>query len=76
MTDEQQEILTILSEECAEVIQAVSKMIRFGVDSINPYTGDVNKARLEDELTDVIAIVGILGTLDVVDKDRIFAQGS
>ena len=35
------ETLTILSEECAEVIQANSKLIRFG-----PYD-DVNVAEIE-----------------------------
>lgn len=31
MNDKQQEILDILQEECAEVIQAVSKVRRFGL---------------------------------------------
>ena len=42
------ETLTILSEECAEVIQANSKLIRFG-----PYDED-NVAELEQELGDVM----------------------
>lgn len=32
MNDKQQEILDILQEECAEVIQAVSKVRRFGIE--------------------------------------------
>jgi|TARA_B100000959_G_scaffold119542_1_gene125622 NTP pyrophosphatase (non-canonical NTP hydrolase) len=48
------ETLTILSEECAEVIQANSKLIRFG-----PYD-DVNVAELEKELADVLAMIMIL----------------
>ena len=48
------ETLTILSEECAEVIQANSKLIRFG-----PYDED-NKAELEKELGDVMAMIMIL----------------
>ena len=48
------ETLTILSEECAEVIQANSKLIRFG-----PYD-DVNVAELEKELGVLIAVMMIL----------------
>jgi NTP pyrophosphatase (non-canonical NTP hydrolase) len=48
------ETLTILSEECAEVIQANSKLIRFG-----PYD-DVNVGELEKELGDLVAVIMIL----------------
>ena len=48
------ETLTILSEECAEVVQANSKLIRFG-----PYD-DQNIIELEKELGDVMAVVMIL----------------
>jgi len=48
------ETLTILSEECAEVIQANSKLIRFG-----PYDED-NIKELEQELGDVMAMIMIL----------------
>ncbi len=48
------ETLTILSEECAEVVQASSKLIRFG-----PYDED-NIAELEKELGDVMAMMMIL----------------
>ncbi len=48
------ETLTILSEECAEVIQANSKLIRFG-----PYDEE-NVKELEKELGDVMAMVMIL----------------
>ena len=34
MTDKVNEILDILQEECAEVIQSVSKCRRFGLDSV------------------------------------------
>lgn len=30
-------LLTVVSEECAEIQQAVSKILRFGVDGRNPY---------------------------------------
>lgn len=36
MTPEEWEILELIQEECAEVIQAISKCKRHGFDSINP----------------------------------------
>jgi len=48
------ETLTILSEEAAEVSQATAKLIRFG-----PYD-EVNVAKLEKELGDLMAVMMIL----------------
>ena len=59
------ETLTILSEECAEVVQANSKLIRFG-----PYDED-NKAELEKELGDVMAMVMILDYYGYITIDNI-----
>lgn len=47
----QEEILTILQEECAEVIQAVSKVRRFG--EIN------NIEQLEQEIADVLCMINL-----------------
>jgi NTP pyrophosphatase (non-canonical NTP hydrolase) len=59
------ETLTILSEECAEVIQANSKLIRFG-----PYD-EVNLAELEKELGDVMAMILILDYYGYIKLDNI-----
>ena len=59
------ETLTILSEECAEVIQANSKLIRFG-----PYDED-NVDELEKELGDLIAVIMILEFYGYVKMDNI-----
>ena len=59
------ETLTILSEECAEVIQANSKLIRFG-----PYD-DVNVNELEKELGDIMAMILILEYYGYVKLDNI-----
>lgn len=48
-----QELLTVLQEECGEVIQASSKIIRFGLSA-------ENKQKLIDELGDVLAIIKLL----------------
>ena len=59
------ETLTILSEECAEVIQANSKLIRFG-----PYDEE-HVAALEQELADVMAMVIILEYYGYVKMENI-----
>jgi NTP pyrophosphatase (non-canonical NTP hydrolase) len=43
-------ILDICQEECAEVIQAISKVKRFGLYQVHPDTGVSNKQALEEEL--------------------------
>ncbi len=62
LTAAQLERLTCLSEECGEVIQAVSKIIRFGFDSRNPKDPGkgTKKTGLEIELGDLLHIVDML----------------
>jgi hypothetical protein len=43
----EQHLLTILAEECGEVVQRASKAIRFGLDESQPGQLDDNKKRLE-----------------------------
>jgi hypothetical protein len=45
--------LICLAEECAEVIQAVMKIQRFGIDSVNPKTGVSAKDALNLEISDL-----------------------
>lgn len=52
------ETLTILQEECAEVIVVVSKITRFGLDS--GHDGRTNQQRLEEEIGDVQAMIDLL----------------
>jgi NTP pyrophosphatase (non-canonical NTP hydrolase) len=49
------EILLIAQEECAEVIQAISKVFRFGMDE--RYEDETNRARLEEEIGDVACLI-------------------
>jgi len=70
------ECLNILQEECAEVIQAASKIKRFGI--LNRKEGDElnNLQNLEMELGDVLALIDLvrnagLGiTLDGLEKAK------
>ena len=50
----------ILQEECAEVVVAVSKIGRFGMDNFKPGKPKTNREHLEEELGDVLAMIDIL----------------
>ena len=50
MNEETREIMLILQEEGAEVIQAVSKCMRFGPDQIKPGKEVTNIGMLEEEI--------------------------
>lgn len=60
------EVMSILQEECAEVIQAVSKISRFGIDNYKPGESKTNGEHLEEELGDMLAMIDILRELGVV----------
>ena len=53
------EVLTILSEECAEVIHRVSKALRFGLDDIQMGQPLSNRERIAQEVGDFIAVLDI-----------------
>ena len=60
MNDDTKEILTILQEECAEVIVEVSKCFRFGPDQMMEGVNVTNMQRLEKELGDLQAMIELL----------------
>lgn len=62
-------ILQITQEECAEVIQSVAKIFRFGLD--DSHEGKSNKQRLESELGDLQCMIDLLKEHGVVDADNI-----
>ena len=68
MNTEDNEVMDITQEECAEVIQAISKIRRFGVDNTKPGTDYTNRAHLEEELGDVLAMIDILKEMGVVSE--------
>jgi len=77
MNDIVQETLNILSEECAEVIQAVSKCNRFGLSGFKPAQTNssgkliTNRDHLETEIGDLLAMVDILISQDIVNSDAL-----
>jgi NTP pyrophosphatase (non-canonical NTP hydrolase) len=62
--DYEQELLTITMEECAEVIQACSKVIRYGADS--EYGGNTAREILEKELGDLYCMIDLLHKHDLI----------
>lgn len=71
MNDKIKEVLGILQEECAEVIVEVSKCNRFGMDSNHYKTGIQHSKMLEMEIGDVLAMIDILVTQGVLDRDEL-----
>jgi NTP pyrophosphatase (non-canonical NTP hydrolase) len=65
MNEDTREIMLILQEEGAEVIQAVSKCMRFGPDQIKPGKEVTNIGMLEEEIGDFLAMVELLTDLDI-----------
>jgi NTP pyrophosphatase (non-canonical NTP hydrolase) len=71
MNEQTKEVMDILQEECAEVIQAVSKISRFGIDNYKPGKPKTNRQHLEEELGDMLAMIDILCSMDVVNLDNL-----
>jgi NTP pyrophosphatase (non-canonical NTP hydrolase) len=71
MNEREREVMNILSEECAEVIQAVSKCHRFGLDNLKPGKPKTNREHLEEELGDLYAMIEILQEMDVISWTNI-----
>lgn len=60
MDEETKEVLTILQEECAEVIVEVSKCLRFGPDQMLIGHNETNIQKLEREIGDLQAMIELL----------------
>ena len=71
MNNKSKEVMDILQEECAEVIQAVSKVSRFGIDNFKPGKPKTNREHLEEELGDLLAMVDILKELGIVNEQNL-----
>ena len=68
------EILDILQEECAEVIQAISKCRRFGMENVYK-DGGTQREHLIQELGDVTLLIELLKVHQVyTDKELHAAQ--
>jgi NTP pyrophosphatase (non-canonical NTP hydrolase) len=65
------EVMDILQEECAEVIQAVSKIRRFGADNCKHGIGQTNREHLEEEMGDMLAMIDIMMEMGVISYSNL-----
>lgn len=63
------EILLITQEECAEVTQAISKVFRFGFDSV--HKGVSNQEHLETEVGDLQCMIDLLIEHGIVSQEAV-----
>jgi len=70
MNEADRELLECLQEECAEVIQAVSKALRHGLDSYHPDNPAMdNHESINREIGHVIAMCHFLQDRSIYDVD-------
>ena len=65
----EEEILRITQEECAEVIQAISKVFRFGLDET--YDNQSNRERLTSELGDLQCMIDLIKESKLVSTNEL-----
>ena len=75
--NKQEHLLTIVSEECAEVHQRCSKAARFGMSEVQPEQDLSNKDRILLEFNDLIAAMELLfdcKITDLISEDKLNAK--
>lgn len=73
MDNQIKEVFCIAQEECAEVTQAISKIFRFGFDSVHPVTMKSNQESLEEEVGDLLCMIDILVEKCIVSDTNVNA---
>ena len=67
----EKEVLDILQEECAEVVVAVSKISRFGLDNFKPGKPKTNREHLAEELGDLQAMIDLCIEFGIVGSEQV-----
>jgi NTP pyrophosphatase (non-canonical NTP hydrolase) len=70
MNDVNKEIMLITQEECAEVVQAISKVFRFGFSS--EHNGVKNSEHLEEELGDLLCMIELMISNGLADEMSVY----
>ena len=68
---EQEEILCILQEECAEVSQVVCKIRRFGIDNMYTKGSGTQRENLTKELGDLQCMIDLCIERGIVEKSAV-----
>ena len=69
MNDKEKEIMLIAQEECAEVVQAISKVFRFG--KTDEYNGQTNQQRLEEEIGDLMCMIELMQEYGIINATNV-----
>lgn len=72
MSEVEKEVMLITQEECAEVIQAISKVFRFGMDDVHPTTNKSNKDSLEEEVGDLMCMLQLMMEKGIIDETKVY----
>lgn len=67
----EREVLTVLIEECAEVVQRATKALRFGIEESQPGQQEKNWQRLGYEIGDLQATIGVACHHNIISMDSI-----
>jgi hypothetical protein len=70
MNEKEKEILVIAQEECAEVIQEISKCFRFGIDSVHK-SGTIHRTVLEHEVGDLLCMIDLMINNGIINKENV-----
>lgn len=71
LTPAEAELLALLAEECGEVVQAVGKILRHGLEFHHPASGITNRANLETEMGDLRSAMILLCQNGVTSKAEV-----
>lgn len=71
MISEEKYLFTLVQEECAEISQVASKIIRFGLYNVAPGTAKDNLTRLKEEVVDLL---GIISMTEIYLKEHIIEK--
>jgi NTP pyrophosphatase (non-canonical NTP hydrolase) len=63
--------MLIAQEECAEVVQAISKVFRFG--KTDEYNGQTNQQRLEEEVGDLMCMIELMQEYGIVNATNVLS---
>lgn len=70
MDEKEKEILVIAQEECAEVIQEISKIFRFGITEVHK-DGMLHREKLETEVGDLLCMIDLMVKHGIIDSANV-----
>ena len=71
MNSIEKEVMLIAQEECAEVVQAISKVFRFGMDDVHPTTNKSNRDSLEEEVGDLLCMLELMQQYGIINSKNV-----